>query len=255
MKGVANEGCKLASLHCSELSDGHYYVSEPGLIVDKPLKFVGDENNPANVVIEMSGSIHWTGKGGWIEGITFRRPKIVSGSVPSAPMLHMVDKGRINVIQSVFDNEPSTGAVLAFSGTGSKGDWDGVSIRNGGSCGLILKGPIELKLKNCTIKGNHNDGMLVSSQATIELKTCKVSKNEGYGVRFAKGSKGVIIKSHFTGNCKGVLYRETGCNLSCSTNTAIVSILPGKQIPGFKLTLRALNSENAAPNEVSSLNT
>jgi hypothetical protein len=222
-------------------------------VVDKPLKFVGDENNRTNVVVELSGSIRWTGKGGWIEGITFRRTKIAGELVPSGPMLYMDGRGKINVIQSVFDNEPSTGAVLVLSGSGSKGDWDGVTIRNGGSAGILMNGQIQLKLQNCMVTGNQIDGLVISNQASIELKQCDVSKNKGYGARFTKGAKAVIIRSFFASNGKGVLSRETGCTISCSSNTAIVSVLPEKQIPGFKLTLRCTNGESASPNQVPSL--
>ncbi|KAG7368541.1 hypothetical protein IV203_031284 [Nitzschia inconspicua] len=227
-----------------ELSDGHYYINEPGLIVDKPLKLVGDENNPANVVIELSGSIQWSGTGGWIEGITFRRPKIVSGITPTLPMLEMKDKSKINMIHSVFDNEPSLGCVVALSGTGNKGDLNGIIIRNGGSDGIQMNGQIHLKLTNCTLRGNVGNGMVIDSQSSVELNNCKISENKGYGVRFAKGSTGIILSSHFAGNAKGVLYREMGCNISCSSNTARVSASPGKQIPGFKVTYEA----NLTPN-------
>jgi parallel beta-helix repeat protein len=247
---IVTKDCAIEFPTFSELSDGHYYVSEPGLMVDKPLKFVGDENNRANVIVEVSGSIEWTGKGGWIEGITFRRPKIAGGLVPSTPMLHLVDRGKLNVIQSIFDNEPSTGATLVLSGSGNKGAWDGVTIRHGGSVGVRMSGQTELSLQNCTVKGNAVDGIVMCNQASIELKNCEVSKNKGYGVRFRKGSKGVIVRSHFASNRKGVLYKETGSSLSCSSNTAIVSALPGKQIPGFKLTLRGADNETVIPNQV-----
>jgi hypothetical protein len=99
-----------------ELGDGHYWVNDPGMIIDKPLRLVGDENNPANVVIEMSGSVQWTGKGGWIEGITFRRPKMSSGKeLPSFPMMEVRDSGKLDVIHSVFDNDGSTGPVGHYS--------------------------------------------------------------------------------------------------------------------------------------------
>merc|ERR1719343_762854 len=115
-----------------ELGDGHYWVNDPGIIVDKPLRFVGDENNPANVVIEMSGSVKWTGAGGWIEGITFRRPKISSGKdLPSFPMLEIGESGKIDIVHSVFDNDGSSGPVGHLSGSGKKGLWHDVVFRNG----------------------------------------------------------------------------------------------------------------------------
>merc|ERR1711957_1042695 len=62
-----------------ELGDGHYFINDPGLIVDKPLKFVGDEHDPAQVVMELSGDIIWNASGGWMEGITIRRSRTTSG--------------------------------------------------------------------------------------------------------------------------------------------------------------------------------
>jgi hypothetical protein len=121
-------------------------------VFDKPLKLVGDEKNPANVVIEMSGAVQWTGKGGWIEGVTFRRPKISTGTIPSCVMLHIEGEGRVDVVHSVFDNEGSTGAVVAASGSGPKGCWHDVVVRNGGSSGIELEGQVSLELTKVSKK-------------------------------------------------------------------------------------------------------
>jgi hypothetical protein len=40
------------------------------------LKIVGDEKDPSHVVIEANDSIVWKGLNGWVEGVTFRRPRI-----------------------------------------------------------------------------------------------------------------------------------------------------------------------------------
>ena len=116
-----------------ELADGHYWVDSPGLLIDKPIKLVGDENNAANVVIEMSGSVEWKARRGWIEGITFRRPKISTGLPVSLPMLKMTDEANVDMFRCVFDNDSSSGPVTTLSGTGSKGRWTDVVVRNGGS--------------------------------------------------------------------------------------------------------------------------
>ena len=141
----------LVSCYLSELSDGHYWVQGDGLVIDKPLKLVGDEHNPANVVVEMSGSIKWSGKGGWIEGITFRRPKISTGEMPSSVMLEIENLGKVDIVHSVFDNDGSTGCVVKATGSGSKGHWDDVVIRNGGSDGVRMEGQINLRLKKVRI--------------------------------------------------------------------------------------------------------
>jgi hypothetical protein len=57
-----------------ELGVGHNWVKD--LTINFPLCFVGDENDPSHVAIELSGSICWTGSGGWIEGVTIRRPRL-----------------------------------------------------------------------------------------------------------------------------------------------------------------------------------
>jgi hypothetical protein len=121
-------------------------VKDPGLVFNKQLKLVGDEQNPANVVIEMSGSVHWTAKGGWIEGVTFRRPKISTGAPPACAMLRLEGEGKVDVVHSVFDNEGSTGSTVTLSGTGSKGLWHDATIRNGGSCGIEMEGQVSLGL-------------------------------------------------------------------------------------------------------------
>ncbi|KAL3922930.1 MAG: hypothetical protein SGILL_001943 [Bacillariaceae sp.] len=234
----------------SELSDGHYYVNDPGLIVDKPIKLVGDENNPSNVVIEMSGCVKWSAKGGWIEGITFRRPKILSGAAPTSPILVATEQGRFDAIHSVFDNAGSSGHTVVLTGSGNKGIWDGVSIRNSGSVGVLLSGDIKFKLLNSSVKGNGGSGVVVVNKASVELTKCKVTNNKGYGIRVAKACHGKVLKSHFAQNGKGPLLRETNCYLSCSMNTAIIHVLPKKTIPGFKLSLPTAGGENAVPNKL-----
>ena len=49
-------------------------------MINHPLRIIGDEKDPSHVVIEMSGTIYWNGSSGYIEGVTFRRPRINSGS-------------------------------------------------------------------------------------------------------------------------------------------------------------------------------
>jgi hypothetical protein len=217
-------------------------VSEPGLVVDKPLKLIGDESNPANVVLEMSGSVLWTAKGGWIEGITFRRPKITSGLSPSSPMLELKHDGKIDMIESIFDNECSSGSVVVLSGSGHKGIWNGLTIRNGGSSGIEMQGDIYLEISNSCIKGNQKDGLDLLMRSSVKMSSCTVEKNHGYGARLSTGCKAMFFKSHFVGNKKGVIYKDTGCNVTSSSNTAIVTVMPEKQIPGFRLTLPCWSS-------------
>ena len=122
-------------------------MNEPGLSINFPLKLVGDEHNAANVVIELSGTISWYGKGGWVEGITFRRPKISSGEGSSEDMLRVVDGGKLDMVHSVIDNTGSSGAsAVAFEGAGSRGRWFGVTVSGGRDQGVKLDSGARLEL-------------------------------------------------------------------------------------------------------------
>ena len=113
-----------------EFGDGHYWQNTD-LIVDIPLKFVGDENNPSNVTIEMGGSLTWRACGGCIEGVTFRRPKLSSDKSLDRPVL-LVDEGaKLKLTNSVLDNEGSLGNVATLIGPGRKGTWTSVLIQHG----------------------------------------------------------------------------------------------------------------------------
>ncbi len=61
-----------------ELGDGHYWLNDQNLIINHPLRIIGDEKDPSHVVVEISGSIHWEASCGYIEGVTLRKPRINS---------------------------------------------------------------------------------------------------------------------------------------------------------------------------------
>jgi hypothetical protein len=103
-----------------------------------PLRIVGDEHNPSNVVIEMSGTIIWKAFGGFIEGVTFRRPKIASGVSESIEMLRIEATGKLDIIQSVFDNEGSRANTVSLLGPGKKGRWESVLVQHG-EIGILLQ--------------------------------------------------------------------------------------------------------------------
>jgi superfamily II DNA/RNA helicase len=115
-----------------ELGDGHYWLNED-LSVDIPLRLIGDESNPSNVIIEMSGTLKWRAKGGWFEGVTFRRPKISSGEPTTSELLLIEKEGRLDVVHSVFNNESCRGSVITVTESGSKGRWENVIVKSGGN--------------------------------------------------------------------------------------------------------------------------
>lgn len=110
-----------------------------------PLRFIGDEDIPSNVIIEMSGTIVWRAGGGLFEGVTFRRPKMSSGERSSRELLRVERKGKLHMTQSVFDNEGSSGNVVTLFGPGNKGHWDNVSVQQG-AFGISLQNGARLEL-------------------------------------------------------------------------------------------------------------
>jgi hypothetical protein len=108
------------------------------MVVDKPLKLIGDENNPSNVILEMSGTIIWRSNGGFIEGLTFRRPQISSDKVLEHDLLLVETDGKLKLNNIVLDNEGSYGNVVSIHGPGYKGHWEYVSMQNG-IIGIALK--------------------------------------------------------------------------------------------------------------------
>ena len=112
---------------CKELGDGHYWVHDPGLVVDVPLRFLGDEDDPSHVVLELSGEIVWKAKGGWMEGIMIRRPKLVTGAAPSNDVLRLQD-GILDIWHCDFSNQGSRGNCISVTGAGAGGTWERLSI-------------------------------------------------------------------------------------------------------------------------------
>lgn len=119
-----------------ELGDGHYWAND-GLNVSVPLRFVGDESNAGNVVVEMGGTLTWCARGGVMEGVTLRRPKMTSAAPIPLPLVRLEGMGRLNVLECCFDNEGSTGPVVSMAGQGMKGRWE-KSLVMGGRGGIAL---------------------------------------------------------------------------------------------------------------------
>lgn len=108
--------------------------------MNSPVRIVGDENEPAHVILEMSGEIVWKARGGWMEGITIRRPRIATGGTPSNQIMR-IDGGRLNMYNCVFDNTGNIGNCISVSGSKSGGSWEKAIIKGGSQnkCGLFVE--------------------------------------------------------------------------------------------------------------------
>jgi hypothetical protein len=141
-----------------ELGDGHYWVKSPGLHIKHPIKFLGDENDPSHVVIELSGSIQWTGKGGWVEGVTVRRTKNNSGNDEklALDMFTVADEGHFNMAHCVFDNSAGSGGHTARLSTATSYKecaWKSVTFKGAAEeyVGLAVEGKSSLRLQNVRV--------------------------------------------------------------------------------------------------------
>lgn len=113
-------------------------MNDQNIVVDYPLRIIGDEKDPSHVVVEVSGTIQWKAPSGFIEGVTFRKPRINS-RLDDIPNMLEVSGGLIlthSVVEGNFGN-----AV------------NGIQIRtkclNGN--GIVLKDNASLTMKEVSI--------------------------------------------------------------------------------------------------------
>ena len=129
------------------MGDGHYFINDPGLVINKPVKFVGDEHDPSHVVLELSGEIAWKSPGGWMEGITIRRPRIAVGVIPTNEILRIEHGARLDMFHCIFDNRGSIGNCISI-GCDASGRWERIHINGGskGKSGILIEknGKVEL---------------------------------------------------------------------------------------------------------------
>lgn len=94
-----------------ELGDGHYWINDQELTINHPLRIIGDEKEPLHVVIEVSGSIKWNSPSGYIEGVTFRRPRISSGGRESFDILTIGKGGKLMTHQCLIEGNAACEAL------------------------------------------------------------------------------------------------------------------------------------------------
>lgn len=115
-----------------EFSDGHYWVNED-LVIRHPLRLVGDEFHPTNVIIEMNNGscLEWRAAGGWIEGITFRRPQIASTKIVSKPIVRLQPHSKLEMYECTLDNQGSDHNIALEILQESRLSLERVSVRGG----------------------------------------------------------------------------------------------------------------------------
>ena len=198
-----------------ELGDGHYWVKEPGLNINIPLRIIGDEKDPTHVTIELSGTVTLNGANAWMEGISFRRPRIASGEKKAQEVLHITNEGRFDMFNCVFDNEGCAGHVTRISGK-SKGRWTQVEVCGGDKekFGVKVESGSSVDLKKCHITHNHGGGIYGCEEASISLLCSQINTNEGVGIFLKDKSQCTVETSKIAGNRKGNQKVDESSNLS-----------------------------------------
>jgi parallel beta-helix repeat protein len=215
-----------------ELGDGHYWVNAPGLEINFPVRLIGDENDSAHVVVELTGSINWKAKGGFIEGVTFRRPKIAT--VSEEEIITVVG-GKVDIVHCVLDNECSNGNVASVE-SGTCNWYDVVLKGSRKGSGMYADKKASVHLDSCQIRGNDNSGVVSAGASTVRLTNCQVENNRGNGLLLREGSKGELLKNRFAHNDNGVLEREPGSTcVPCSGNIALIGSKTQRAVAGFRL--------------------
>jgi hypothetical protein len=83
-------------------------LNDPELVINCPLRIIGDEKDPSHVVIEVSGSIDWNSPSGYIEGITLRRPRISSGGQDVPDVMNILSGAKLTMAQCIIQGNIST---------------------------------------------------------------------------------------------------------------------------------------------------
>lgn len=249
----------------TELADGHYWENQD-IVVEHPIRFVGDEHNPSNVVIEMDGgTLIWKAGGGFCEGLTFRRPKLSSGAFSDKQLLHMMKGSKLDIIESVFDNQGSGGGIVVqVQGPSTTSSWKNVSLR-GGQTGIVVDDGATLQLEQvraslihfhsvyserrvvteksahtltaflmqCSIRHHAKRGVICERGAVVRLNKCFFKDSGDVALEFRTQSKGTVRRCQIVTDSDRVLEKETGCVVSCSGNSCR-SVKKTKLPPGFQ---------------------
>jgi len=100
---VCDEGKFQRTTTLVELGDGHFWMNESDIEISVPIKLVGDDKDPSNVIIEVNGTITWSSRLGCVEGVTFRRPRISVDAIHDKPILKLLSKCKLNLCQCIID--------------------------------------------------------------------------------------------------------------------------------------------------------
>ena len=161
-----------------ELGDGHYFINDPGLLVEKPIRLVGDENEPGHVILELRGEIVWKSRG-WMEGLTIRRSRIAStGPTPNKDILRIESGGRLDMYKCNLDNRGSIGNCISVDSNAS-GNWESIVVAGASRdhSAILIKNGGRVELTSSSIADNDGVGITKQDQAILQQKWCTIERN------------------------------------------------------------------------------
>jgi len=150
-----------------ELGDGHYWVNESELSINFPLRIIGDEKDPSHVVIELSGTVAWNGDKGFVEGVTFRRPRMNLDEKKANELIRIGVGGRVEF------------AKCAVEGTREKVAT--ASLSEFKECGFLVKG--KLILNDSAISNVQGNGVECMNNSSVSLLGSRIVGNSGLAVQ------------------------------------------------------------------------
>ena len=166
-----------------ELGQGHHW-EDGDVVVKEGIMIEGDEVAPDKVVVELSGSFVWEGRGGGCVGVTVRRPKMGKGC-----LVHVKD-GRCMFVKCVLDATlGDDGEAVAMIGghraevileetviKGSENGW-GVKIKGGGVIKLDQSVIVDNALGGVNVAGREGR----SKVEVVDIEKCTVQSFGGQG--------------------------------------------------------------------------
>jgi len=207
-----------------ELGDGHYWLND-GLDIDVPLRIVGDERDPTNVVLELSGCIKWKGKAGWIEGVTLQRPRVSSND---KNLIFQFENGSCNIVHSIMNNTGSMGTILKCHHSCIQ--MLNVTLRGEGknnagifSYGIDMDDGSKLQLNKCRINSNSSSGIRLSNRSFLNIDECILKQNSKFGIEMIEQCllSGKIADSVFVENESGDIMMDDSCKILDYSSTQL----------------------------------
>jgi len=194
-----------------ELGDGHYWLNDPEISVKHLIRTIGDEKDPSHVVVEVSGNIEWKASNGYLEGITFRRPRI-STNVQDSPdmikilgnssliMTHCVLEGSIRNKQAVLNCSTLHGHGILIKDNGKLTMIES-RVSNNPGAGIVHGGKGEggskITLIRSSIKHNRGPGIIISKPNVLEMEDCGIIDNEGGSIQEEILKEKKVVKEEF----------------------------------------------------------